>query len=618
MTKKNKLYVIFAVISTVFAVLTTVLISFFALNSPDSLESFPSYTYSQYVDRSQDEKADSTYGAQLYEAEDFDLFGQAQVLEYISASGSQVVSSITKGSSLSYSLIADKSAIYKFQASVSLLSDTNKRIEANSLFSLSLNSDHKNLSGISIAPSYNTYDFIENDICTLKLKEGKNTIEIVSSSNTEFTFDYFVLTPNYDRTTSVSLKTVNSKYSESFNANEGKQEFPSEKMEQNGALVIKDSEAGSTFSTYFSEKGNSSTCHLFSSTQTSTQLSIRIKKSAKESESVQLKITLNGNMVFDNHLRDVTVSYTEINIGNISIQRDENILSIENKGGIFYLDSFYLNSNINYSSKRDNCRFEAEDATLNGPKIVNNSLASAGAYVTNNYRYSYVQFELESVLEDNPRLAITLGYRGNTTALSSILSLKVNSTVVFINTVELKESDSLENFVDLPIGKISLRSGLNVIQVTSLTNQYSLDCLTLFHNEVGSNYRLFQSEAENLISDTKQQIRFNKNASKKQSSFLENNDSLLLFFYSDTSGIFTLSANICLYQKSQSSQNPKIQIQMNRSQVSLYLGELPSSSPDNVFTKINLGNYTLQKGLNSVKISTISCEVYFDYLIVSL
>ncbi|MFA6861207.1 MAG: hypothetical protein WCR56_02355 [Bacilli bacterium] len=617
MSKRNKVYLLFAIFSTLFAVIATALITYFALTSPDSLTAFPDYSYQEYIDRSSDFEVDKDDGAQLYEAESFSLYGKASIKENLGASNQEEVSSLSKGASLSYSFSSPSSENYKLTLCMSYLSRNGKTANADSLFKVSVNDQEMSLSGISIQPTYNEYEFIENPLCIINVREGKNALEISSTSNLDFGFDYLVLTSNKDKNIDAT-KVIGETKMKNFQANDSKQKFEAEELDNTGSLIVLDEEASGLYASYFTEKEDAIKATINASAQTSTLLAISLKKSSSDNDAISLKITLNGKSIFSNQLTSLGVSYEEVVIGSITLQRDENIIEISDTSGVFYLDYLALDSNINYAASKVNQRYEAEEGYINiGQIVTETTAASNSSYVVLASNIGKEQFEFDSLVDDSSLVALRIGYSGKEKALSEIMDVSFNSSSLALSSIKVPEGTSLTNFVDIPLGKISLRRGINVLEISSFDISYSLDCITLYKNEITSSTNRYLAQGEELVSPTKLITTSNKNSSNNLSAYLTNKNEVSFYFSSDS----RRSVNLDLYYSlitSSNSINDDLSLTLNNTEISLIVGSLPDITTQHLFTSLNLGSMTIDSGLNILTIKAKNSSFYLDYLLLSL
>ena len=616
MKKKNIVYTFIAVFSTIFALVGTVVILWLALTSPDSLANYPTYSYDEYVDRSEDYKVDSDKGAQLYEAESFYLFGDAYVSESVGCSSSQEVTGLTKSSALSYAFSSDSSANYKLTASISYISRNGKSSLANTLFSITFNNEEINLSGVEISPSYNRQEFIEDPLCVLPIKEGRNTFEIVSSSNADFAFDYFVLTSSKNKTSHPT--SIGNTFSHSFSSNRGKQVFEAEEQKQGGSLIVKDNDASCSYSSYFTERGNKLMAYIDSSSQVSTLLSLALRTPDITSNQIKIKVSLNNKVIFDKEVEGLTSSYKEISIDYLTLQRDENIISCECEEGVFYLDYLALDADINYSKDINNQRYEAEDSYLDSCRKLISSSASNGYYVGEIIPGSVVQYELNSLVNSTSRLSIRIGYRGSDTYLSSLFDITFNSASLQLSSLKVEKGISLAVFTDISLGMINIRPGTNILKITSLSDSVSADCITIYNDEMSLDDPRLVVQGENLVSDSGIKKSFNKYAADNRSAVISAGGSCQFYFQSSVRTSINLSVSISFLEMTDDEDEENMAVKINDTFLDLSEVDLGKVSTDCQFTLINLGIISVKSGLNIVQIEGPDSVFCLDFMLLTV
>lgn len=616
MKKKNIVYTFISVFSTIFALVGTVVILYLALTSPDSLSNYSTYSYDEYVDRSEDYRVDSDKGAQLYEAESFYLFGDALVKESVGCSNSQEVTGLTKTSAISYVFSSDSSANYKLTTSISYISRNGKSSLANSLFSITFNNEAISMSGVEIFPCYNQQEFIETSLCVLQIKEGRNTFEIVSSSNSDFSFDYFVLTSSKNKTSYPAA--IGNTYSQSFSSNRGKQVFEAEEFKQSGALIVNDTEASCSYSSYFTEQGNKLLAYIDSSSQVSTLLTLAIRTPEINSNQVKIKVSLNDKVVFEDEIQGLTSSYQEVAIDYLTLQRDENVISCSSEEGIFYLDYLALDADINYSKDLDNQRYEAEDSDLDSCRKLMSNSASNGYYVGDILAGSVVQYELRSLVNSTSRVAIRIGYRGSETYLSFLLDITFNSASLQLSALKVEKGTSLTAFSEVSLGMINVKAGTNILKITSLSDSITTDCITIYNDEMSLEDPRLVVQGENLVSDSGIKKSFNKYASDNRSAVISGSNSSQFYFQSSVRTSINLSVFISFSEMTDDEDEKNMSVLINGTLIDLSDVSLGKVSTDCQFTLINLGIISVKSGLNVLQIEGPDSAFYLDFMLLTV
>lgn len=607
---KNRNYIIFSIAITILTLLGTFIVVYFGLTSPDSVNGFPEYKFSEYIDHSQDKKVLLNDGAQLYEAESFSLNYQASLMESISASQHMAVFVEGEGASVVCSFESDQNMNVKLTLSLSYISNNRKDANAKEILQVMLNSEPISLNGVDIHSSYNILEFIENDICVLPLRKGKNTLELISSKYNEFSLDYLVLTTLAQKRIDRSLETTRDWFK--FNSKEDRQFMEAELAEKDSLITVEEDEASNGYSVYLTEEGDAITFPIMSEVQISSNCSIILKKGNKLKDC-NIRMFLNNQLIFDDSF-SLFSHYKEFDLGPFTFQRDYNLLTIENTGGVFYIDSLIINSNVDFSSKNNNYAFQAEDSFVTGAEVSISENAMNGKYVTNNFQSSSIEFEIQSISSINTLAVLRMGYNGSYTQLSNIMDFTLNGESIPLLDVNIPSSLSLEDFLEISIGEISLSKGLNILKITSLKNIYSLDALIFTNYEITKNNHA-RVEAENILSSKHNGLVFSINAINNLSQKLQEGDSLSFYFHSN----HRMSLNVSLVLSSMSENSlmssESFLISLNGREVSTLDNELTYGTRLNLFSTVNFGNVNVSSGINVLSIHCLSYEFMIDSLI---
>lgn len=612
MSRKNRNYIVFAIAVTVLTLLGTFFVVYLGLTSPDSVDGYPEYQFSEYVDHSMDKEILLQDGAQLYEAESFPINYQASLMESISASKHMAVLSEGEGASVVCVLDSDQNMSVKLTLALSYISNNRKDTDAREILQVRLNSESMSLNGVVIRSSYNSLEYLENDICVLPLRKGKNTLELVSAKYNEFSLDYLVLTTSVQKRKDPSREIQREWFD--FRSRLDRQVMEAELAEKGNLISVEDEEASNGCSVYLTEEGDSITFPILADVQTSTNCSILLKQGNRLG-SCKLRMWLNGQLIFDDSL-SLSSYYTEFDLGPFTFQRDSNFLIVENLSGVFYFDGMVLNSNIDFSDKNNNYAFQAEDGFVTGGEVVDSDYAMNGEYVTNNFPTSSVDFEIRSASSLNTLAVLRMGYKGGSVHLSDIMDITLNGESIPLLDVNVPFGKSLEDFLEISIGELSLSRGLNILKVTSLKNSYSLDALIFTDYEITeSNHS--RVEAENILSTRQNGLVFAINSQEHLSQMLKEGDVLSFYFHSNQRLSLNVSLVLSLMSQKPLMSSESLLFSMNGREVSTLDNELPYGTRLRLFSTINFGNVNVSSGFNVLSIRSLSSEILVDSLIFS-
>ena len=612
--KQLQMFAFFAIATTLLALVGLAFVLYFAFTSPDSFDTYPSYTYSQYVNRSDEAEITPEAGAQMIEAESFSLTGQANRKENIAASNQEEVIGLSKSSSLSYRFSSPSSYTVKVTIAISFLSDNGREIDASSLFNLSLNGATVSLEGIKISPCYNEMEFLENDIGIAPLDAGLNLLELISLSNDSYGIDYFVLTPQQERDNTKLFSTIGSNYTYTFLANSGKQRFEAELGEREKTLLIEDANASNFTLAYFSEAGDKLTFHLNSSAQVSTSFVLALAKRSEEDEETSLCVKVNGTEAKPEKELKLSSAIQEFSFGNISLRRDENTLVIEDLKGRFTMDYFLLNADFNYSPLKENNVYEAEGAFLTGAQIVSETGASKKKAVRANGPYATLEFDLSAPLKDQTYFSLRIGYQGEARPLSDLFEVSLDGTALTLSNSTVRKSEAYA-YQDIALGSLELKRGRNVllfrINAGSDIN-LSIDILTLYYPSLGSNTSLY-FEAENVLPVEDSRIVYSKKASG-ESAVLLHQDSLRFLFLSKRKTTLNLTLSLC-FLSGGTNLSDCLSMEVNGVAFPFLDGAKPEGSEERNYAQLNLGNFSVREGLNVLEVKAQDASFLLDLLI---
>ncbi len=593
------------------AILACVLILVLALNSYVELV-FPTYSYSEYVDRSEDSEFSSDAGAQLYEAESLDLYGSATAEENVRASGGNVADNLYTGSYVELFFYSDADIEVQFYISTSYISQTNRQSICSNLFTLEVN-DEEVTSSEYIQPSYNEYDFIETYIANITLVKGYNSIDVISKVNS-YTIDYILLVSPEEKATEFESIGYNP---EPFVSSESRQTyFAFRQREIEGAAFIYDEDTES-YCVFFSNPDDSINFYIDSDADTETSISVSAKKMSSASATPGVSITVNGESVGSSSFTNMTEEYSELNLGTVTLIKGLNTISITNLGGYFYLQSIVLNEDVNLSPTLSNQRFEAENAEINGCSITSTYYGSGQKVVGSNLTGSFVKFNFVLNQDCDLYLSVRLSYAGSSAkALSEIISMTVNGTSYDVPDTEVEPTD-YNNYLDLYIGKISLAKGTPVIRITSVSGGYNLDCITFFNTEYSKGDEV-TSEAEDLILlDGVRRVYSTHASGEWYVSNTVEYSSQSLFFYCEEAADLTLTAALSYTTTTSVTASAAFDVMINMESISYDAPVISNTGVMYEFNEVNLGTFSFSEGMNVLRFTNYGYIYGMDYIVLS-
>ncbi|MFA6829725.1 MAG: hypothetical protein WCR67_03365 [Bacilli bacterium] len=608
MKKKPSVFAFFMTAASLFALVAGGLVTFIAIDRTNSSDSFPSYSYNQYVNQTKTGEYSDDLGGQLYEAEDLSLTGDCKIIDSVSASGCEAVSNLKNGSSISMTVTSASSTLCMFTIHSSYVSSSKKSIEANHLFSLILNGNEIALTS-QVQSNYNEYDFIDNDIAALHLNEGKNTISLVSLTDL-YKIDYLALKSRYKP--EADRNVIADQYFE-FDPNDARQVFEAENMSNNGSLVVNDLSASGTFASYFSNPEDTLNCFISSAKEAETSLNVKIR-AAQEGAIPQFEVKVNGTAI-EKDETDISFSYFSLDYGSISLSKGENSISIRAISGSFYVDYLSLNNEINHSSKSTNEAFEAEEAQLFGEaQIISSSSASGGKAVGYLYIDSYAEFSVNSKIDDTVSLYLSMSYVGLTQNSDRILETSVNDVTVDTSANQIRNTGGYHVYDTFYLGSIHLTAGKNTIRIYSFTGNFNLDTMILGKEQFTGQSNSLKTEMESILINQGAYGWYSINASGEKCVANNVSSSYLDFFFvSDSSRLMTLSFVLSL-GNSQGIANDYFALEFNSSGIDISGVSIPTLTRYSVFEKIEVGVIELSAGMNHLRIVNKKAGIYFDYL----
>ena len=620
MTKqKKKAYSIFMIVAALFAILSATLISVFAVLRTNLSSTFPRYPYNLYKDCSSSLTFKENEGAQLYEAESLTLSSNLKIESNIAASNKEVVSHFLRYETITLEIESSSNCLVMLSLNCSYVSESGRSISSSSLFTVHLNNSNIPCDAI-IQANYNSYDFTENDLVSLHLLPGKNTIQISSLGN-NLILDYLALR---GRIESVSKETIGSQ-KVFFSDHESRQIYSSHLSEISGPIIIYDEAAIEKNSTYFSNPYDSLTYLIQSQNRAETNVGIRLRL-AKENLFPTLEIKLN-DILIDSSALTLSTFYLEFDLGRYPLEKGENIFSIKNVTGSFYFDSLILNRDITHSPSKNNERYEAEDALLTeGGEISYLSQASNHYVVTNNQIASYVNFTITSLVEDDVFLSLGYSYIGQTIRSDMVFEVSMysnqdvdtsqylNYQVIDTSQYLLYNTSGYNLYRTCFLGKIHLGIGQNVLRFFSNTGNYNLDYIDLFRAEKKNSELVIEAE-ESILANGNYAL-YSKTASKQKAVISNTLGSTLTFsIYSSKRENVVLSMQYSLQETL--SLASLFTLEFNQNEIELATLDMTLTSHPSLFLQSEITPLTLEEGFNQIKIKNISDSLVLDYFLLA-
>ncbi len=599
--KKNRTYLLFAILASLFALITTSLIGYMAIIRTKNDTSYPSYEYSELIDQSETKQFLSSLPAQLYEAESLLLSDDCRIEENYSASNKEVVSSFTKGSKIRLEVTSDASQAVMLSIATNFVSASGKSISAKTMFRIYTNKNEETISA-TLQSNFNHYDFSLADLAVIHLEKGMNSIEILSEGDSP-DIDYLTLKGKEKKTNNENARSKVS----SFLPDEPRQYYQPDEAVLKGPLIIKDEkESTDGYALFFSNPYDTMEYDIQSDENIETSASF-LSRLQKSNAQPKFDISLNGkHLDFDGILSS---DYSENSLGILSLKKGLNQIVIQCESGAFYFSSLILNSDIIHSPTKMNERYEAEDALLKkGPKVISSQYASKGYAVGENTVDSYIEFPIISKKEDDVLLSITLSYVLSTKPSNQIFETSINDNVMDTSDCIIKNTTGYDHYEAFLLGKLHLEKGKNVLRIFSFSGGYNLDCITLIRNQSQKEY-----QAEDLINDgmAKKHVLTAENGSVLEGRSMT---SLLLLSYEEKEREVTLSIQYSLSVEEEINLSSYMEVLVCQDELPIPDEKLPSTKRVSVFEKKSLGKITLKKGLNEIRIENKISGINYDFL----
>ncbi len=600
MNKKRKAYALFTLIATLFAIISASLITVFAILRTRDSRNYPTFTHAQYKDCSLSKTFDEMEGPQLYEAEELTLSENILIEGNIYASNKEAVTNFIKGEKITLEFTSSSSVMAMLSLSCSYISENGRSVEASSLFSLQFNHADTGLSDAIIEANFNQYDFSENDLVSLHLYPGVNTITFISLGD-YLRMDYLALRANQNI---VSQEAIGPQ-KVYFKEEECRQYYTSYLSQLNGPAIIMDEGAREKHAAFFSNPYDSLSFYIYAdhARDSNTTMMLRL---ARENVQPTFEVYLNNDLVSSENI-ELSSEYQEYSLGKLSLLAGENVLSLKNINGSFYFDCFVFNSDINHSPNKLNERLEAEHAILtHGGDITANYKASNYYVVSNNHIDSYVEFKVNSFVEDDVHLNLNLSYIGHSQRSDLVFELSLNDVVLDTSEYMIYNTGGYTSYQNLYLGKIHLKAGNNIIRIYSFTGNYNLDYLDLIHDAKNV------IEAEHAILDKGNYEQKINHASEGYAVINNiNNSTLTIDLYSSSSKRISLEM-VYSYVGKEASLDSFFTLTNNTASINLTDTEIVTTRRVSIFNKVKICEINLEQGLNQLVFKNVKTGLNID------
>lgn len=606
---KTNNYLILSIISSFMVMLLVSLVVVIAITSTNNNATinFPHYDYSDYIDRSDNNFFAANAGSQLYQAESASITGNGEIVSNIGASDGLCVNNLTNYSSLSYTIVSDEDCFVELKLSLNYTDSFNRPILANNLFTLTLNRKEVSLNNIFINSSASNYDFIENNIGTISLQKGNNLLQLISTSP-NYQIDYMVLTSPFERST--QLKSIGHIYYP-FYYQENKQIFEAENSERHNSVIFDSSLASQGYYLLFSQNQDKSIFYINSDLDFSSVLSACVKP-ISINQKFAFSVYVNGNLIDNYQFIENSNGFFEQTLTRINLKSGNNIIEIIHLEGTFNFDYISLNGDINYSLVEDTQRYECEKAEIDNAAIISDINASANNSVLF-YSNSILNQRLISLVDDNNYLSLRIKNLSSETELSKMMKIMVNNRILDLTYIDCPDD---EKYHDIFIGSINIISGSNLIRISSVNDNFLIDCITLIKTTINDNFDSMRFEGENALLSGNCGIEYNVTASQgKNVGYIKKDSSLTFVFYSS----IAIKANLIISLSNSFKENDYLkhflQIDINSNVLPIESIVFVAGNGWKYFFGINIGNISINPGINTISIKCLNDSSYnLDYI----
>ena len=610
MKKNNHIYSIFAsVISIITIIISSIIINIAYQNDKSNMD-FPTYSYEEYIDYSDENVFYKNAGGQLYEAESASLGGKHTLVNNIAASNDQLVSDFERGSSVNFSINSDSTMYAKLILNLSYSSKAERGINANFLFSLIVNGEELDIHSVYIQHALNQYDLHEYNLGVIETKFGQNNIEIISYDY-NFQIDYLVLISQEDKTSSENTIGEKNKIFY-FNSLDSSQVFEAERMRLAGPLIIDEYSCSSFLAVYFINPESQTFSFINSDSDCSSEISLRLKSPNDEVELNDIRLMIN-NTLYSGIGKSTSEDYYLFNYGFIELNKGINRIEISNLQKQIYLDCFILNNNINHSQFNINEKFEAEDAVLDNCVIEENEGVSNKQNVGYCYEGSTISFHINSLTKDSKKLGLRISYDGDRTYLNEVLKITFHHRELDLDNIMIYKT-GYQKYYDLPCSVVDFEIGENELVIESLTGAYNLDYIFFYGSEDLSTSRFNSIEAERVLVFGSQ-IENNVLASEKKNVGFNSVDSYVKYCFESSREISkNLTLQISIFNTNSAFLGDCLKILINDQEIVLDNIEIELSSSWIDFKRVVIGNILIKEGYNSLVIISKEECYNLDYL----
>lgn len=593
MTKKMYLW-----ISTIFTIIIVFLVGtlyYFSLDINKTI--YPTYTYENYIDRSESKIFNHNGGMQLYEAETMTFDDGSDEIYKINASKKYVLAINEDESILTITISSNIDCKVSLTMCVNYLGEVDTL--ANVLCEIKVN--NKVLTKQSrIFACQNDLQFLENNIGEIELNKGPNEITFTSKLK-DWMIDYFTLNPSIKRNT--KEETIGIDYFK-YNPFTSRQLLETEffRYDEN-TLTIYDKNYSLFYYTQ-TLMGHSIVLNIYSPSDYETFISIN----AWGNKQCVVEISVNEKSI--KHI-SLFSNKNEIEIGKISLKKGTNTIVLNAFNGDLFIDNLVFNSDINYSVDHHTRKFEAERATLKGNcKIEQNENVSGGYNVGYCFENSSISFDINSNYQIKPHLSLAMSYVGSKDYLSEIMKIEVNDKIIDLTSCKDFFSGDYAAYKYVYIGDITINNGNNLIKITSISGDYNLDFITL--STWNTEDVIFEAENADLTSEII--IESNENASSGQNvGYLVKNSSCEFNMLSNGDNTYELFLGLSFGINGLINLDDCLEIKINN-QISICNVDVDSDGVWTNFLSIKVGTIELKEGINAIQLTCKSEIFNIDYM----
>lgn len=606
---KKKGFLLISIIISLSVLLIGSSLTYFAYQEKQSIASFPSYRYEEYIDKSDTMGYNQEDGGQLYESEQSDFTTGISKVDVVGASKDRCLWIEEKESSVSYTINSSSEDVCMLALNMAYVTSFNRDIPYNSLLEIRVNNTLRRSSSL-IKHSYNKYEFFETSLFSFNILKGINTINIFFYENDVY-LDYLSLISANER--SGEKETIGEKYY-TFKGDDSSQSYQIERGKLDNALIVDDGDA-LNYRSVLMVNMNATITYLINSDQNKeTLLTINGKVIAETDALLRIEC--------DSFVQEMTINqkddYQDYNVGKISLKEGNNQIKFTLLNGKIHLNEFTLNSDINHSLYKYCERFEVENALIEGNASIEDvDTASEKKSVGNISENTSFSFNGTASHSDEAYLSLSISYWGDDTYLSSVLSIFINEEEIDLSNIVISGNDrKYFEFRDLYISPIHLGEGLNTIVIISKLNElFNLDYLSIFHKL--SDLSLLECEHMSLLNGCREEINYSASNLTDVGYNCEGSGVALSLLF-DQDGAYYLSICLALNSSQLEKASQIFEIFFNDEKVDItqiYL--LPTEGWTNFRLNENVALLNVRKGLNVLRIMSLGEFYNLDYLSIS-